>query len=141
MFIDDMLDKFYKYLKSIRDKFFWSNWKKDILDTTLMKNRGKRMVYRFILYMESKDAAYFWVYPSCFKDWVKKDSKFSMYPADGVHSRPMIPWEILHCPWYLESDNYSIVFNKKEKNYFVNISKKVISNTIFNALKLSSEIV
>lgn len=54
----------------------------------------------------------------------EKFGDYSMYPCEGAEApRKMSEWEILHCPWYLDSDKWSATFNSAEEAalYMINL--------------------
>jgi hypothetical protein len=71
-------------------------------------------VYRFFINYERTKPKTFPIYPSCFRLWVTVDSSSgdkiecpedSMYLAEGVEApHQIIAWEVLHCPWYLDTE-------------------------------------
>lgn len=133
---DQMVEDFKEFCFQVRTKFFRSVWITKLgekLDFKVLRRRAKRYVYRFFVDRERVNSKYFWSYPLCFTGWAKVgwDSNgnvtfplFSMYPADGTNpKRDLTEWEIFHCPWYIESDQWSVSFDQAEKSAFLKIAK------------------
>lgn len=110
-----------------------------------MRRRAKRYVYRFFIDREIVDASYFWCYPLCFAPWasIEKDGdgkisfpQFSMYPADAANPKwDLTAWEVFNCPWYLDSDQWSIAFDRSEKSSYAKILKGEEPKYILSEIK------
>ena len=148
---DSIRRDFLVYEKKVRDKYFRGLW--DKADVAVLRKRAKRLVYRFIVYQESLDNGYFWMYPSFLSSWSAMTQtatgtvygEFSMYPAEGADPpRPLEKWEIVHCPWYLDSNKWSVPFNASEKMHLQNIGKggnpfDLLSESKFQDVVLQTE--
>lgn len=133
---EQMVEDFREYYFQVRAKFFRSIWitkPGEKLDSDIVQWRAKRYVYRFFIDRERTDDTYFWSYPLYFVGWAKvirgKNGnttflEFLMYPADGTNPKwDLIELEVRNCPWYIESDQWSISFDSFEKSAFSKISK------------------
>lgn len=121
---------FNDYIHKVREKYFRGVW--DKAEVPVLRRRAKRLLYRFIVNQESVDPNYFWAYPMCLQGWnsvVVEGEKttygpYSMYPTEGMDAaREMDQWEVLHCPWYLETHKWSLPFNGLEKSSLQIIQK------------------
>ncbi|CAM6096076.1 unnamed protein product [Calypogeia fissa] len=120
-----------KYKDTVFAKFFPIIWKEAKPDLVTLRKRAKRLVYQFFMEMEGKDRTYFWVYPLCFDLWVRSDSQYLMYPGEGSDPpRDMTPWELINCPWYIESDMWATPANPLEVSNLRAIEKGCLPASI-----------
>jgi hypothetical protein len=63
-----------------------------------------------------------------------------MYPCEGKNEpQEMNDWEVLHCPWYLESDRWKQCFNDNERTQFRRITAREQPETLFLSVKEENE--
>ncbi len=139
-----ILDDLDKFFKRVKDKYFRSIWEKS--DVNVYKKRAKRYAYRFIVDREKSASDYFWRYPGCMNGWISVDilddgsyefDEHSMYPGEGADPpQNMTKWEIFHCPWYLESEKWSIPFGATEKFAFQVIKQGGTPSVVLSEAKV-----
>jgi hypothetical protein len=95
------------------------------VELKMLHMQAKRYVYRYFMYVEQKDPKKFLAYPACFPLWLNislplsEESIFgpeSMYPAKGLQPPwVMMGWEVIYCPWYLNTKRWDNPLNNAEK--------------------------
>ena len=66
--------------------------------------------------------------------------KMCMYPAEGSDSpRKMHRWEIIYCPWYMETTKWSVTFRDTEKQSLQQIKRGQEPNDLLHETKFVAE--
>lgn len=96
-------------------------------------------MYHFFVDREVVDKNDWWCYPAYFLPWIAgvneeptatKYNEYCRYPCKGADPpRPMSEWEILHCPWYLESDKWAVTMSTVEKATLHVINRGMLPET------------
>ena len=144
---EDLISKFADYRKEVKDRYFDMLWlgqsgsSPDAVTEDVLRRRGRRYVFRFIMALERNDPSYLPLYPACFCLWlaVSRDplyGDFSMYPCEGMEApRDMSPWETTHCPWYMDTTRWLTPLGDEERQARRMIDGGNAPQTVFSSVK------